>query len=127
MLTSTTAPDTGEYSSETDLTDSISPNASPATTSSPTAGRSTYTTSPSWSWAKSVMPIDATSPSVLSHSCSLSYLRSVGYMGRIRSFHALASQGRYDVLWERARSVSYTHLRAHETRHDLVCRLLLEK
>ena len=22
--------------------------------------------------------------------------------------------------------VSYTHLRAHETRHDLVCRLLLE-
>src|SRR5665648_1104627 len=26
--------------------------------------------------------------------------------------------------WE---PVSYTHLRAHETRHDLVCRLLLEK
>src|SRR5450756_2768997 len=26
-----------------------------------------------------------------------------------------------------ASSVSYTHLRAHETRHDLVCRLLLEK
>src|SRR5665648_957734 len=25
-----------------------------------------------------------------------------------------------------AQSVSYTHLRAHETRHDLVCRLLLE-
>src|SRR5450756_729673 len=24
------------------------------------------------------------------------------------------------------RAVSYTHLRAHETRHDLVCRLLLE-
>src|SRR5450756_396885 len=24
-------------------------------------------------------------------------------------------------------SVSYTHLRAHETRHDVVCRLLLEK
>src|SRR5450756_9396 len=23
-------------------------------------------------------------------------------------------------------AVSYTHLRAHETRHDLVCRLLLE-
>src|SRR5665648_1208038 len=23
-------------------------------------------------------------------------------------------------------SLSYTHLRAHETRHDLVCRLLLE-
>ena len=27
----------------------------------------------------------------------------------------------------RSISVSYTHLRAHETRHDLVCRLLLEK
>src|SRR5659263_264831 len=27
----------------------------------------------------------------------------------------------------RIRTVSYTHLRAHETRHDLVCRLLLEK
>src|SRR5450756_561242 len=27
----------------------------------------------------------------------------------------------------RALPVSYTHLRAHETRHDLVCRLLLEK
>src|SRR5450756_2867799 len=26
-----------------------------------------------------------------------------------------------------ALAVSYTHLRAHETRHDLVCRLLLEK
>src|SRR5450759_1124035 len=25
------------------------------------------------------------------------------------------------------RAVSYTHLRAHETRHDFVCRLLLEK
>src|SRR5450759_4019345 len=27
----------------------------------------------------------------------------------------------------RRNPVSYTHLRAHETRHDLVCRLLLEK
>src|SRR5450756_1264978 len=27
----------------------------------------------------------------------------------------------------RAKPVSYTHLRAHETRHDIVCRLLLEK
>src|SRR5450756_1133799 len=29
------------------------------------------------------------------------------------------------VLLVRVRPVSYTHLRAHETRHDLVCRLLL--
>ncbi|WP_460366299.1 hypothetical protein, partial [Staphylococcus aureus] len=28
---------------------------------------------------------------------------------------------------EAARAVSYTHLRAHETLSDLVCRLLLEK
>src|SRR5665648_698413 len=37
-----------------------------------------------------------------------------------------------DILGVRANpntaapAVSYTHLRAHETRHDLVCRLLLE-
>src|SRR5665648_1151575 len=35
-------------------------------------------------------------------------------------------------LWKKSdlgnsTAVSYTHLRAHETRHDLVCRLLLEK
>src|SRR5450756_1230740 len=29
--------------------------------------------------------------------------------------------------WTHLVPVSYTHLRAHETRHDLVCRLLLEK
>src|SRR5450756_485281 len=29
--------------------------------------------------------------------------------------------------WLNMVAVSYTHLRAHETRHDLVCRLLLEK
>ena len=31
------------------------------------------------------------------------------------------------ILKNNIHSVSYTHLRAHETRHDLVCRLLLEK
>src|SRR5450759_5786214 len=36
-----------------------------------------------------------------------------------RARHAAQQRG-YDT-------VSYTHLRAHETRHDLVCRLLLEK
>src|SRR5450756_2992201 len=36
---------------------------------------------------------------------------------------SLGSLGRY----QEAIPVSYTHLRAHETRHDLVCRLLLEK
>src|SRR5450756_2903396 len=39
----------------------------------------------------------------------------------------LSRQSRF--LWPGSprRPVSYTHLRAHETRHDLVCRLLLEK
>src|SRR5665648_1231579 len=33
------------------------------------------------------------------------------------------------IQWAKdgGKTVSYTHLRAHETRHDLVCRLLLEK
>ena len=30
-------------------------------------------------------------------------------------------------VWQRFKPVSYTHLRAHETVLDLVCRLLLEK
>ena len=34
----------------------------------------------------------------------------------------LAHAGEVEII-----AVSYTHLRAHETRHDLVCRLLLEK
>src|SRR5450756_3015217 len=36
---------------------------------------------------------------------------------------ALAGPGTLGLM----SAVSYTHLRAHETRHDLVCRLLLEK
>ena len=31
-----------------------------------------------------------------------------------------------EIKQEKIKAVSYTHLRAHETRHDLVCRLLLE-
>src|SRR5659263_742373 len=37
------------------------------------------------------------------------------------------SDTRAQELTHTLRPVSYTHLRAHETRHDLVCRLLLEK
>src|SRR5450759_3970734 len=33
----------------------------------------------------------------------------------------------WQAMYNSSYSVSYTHLRAHETRHDLVCRLLLEK
>src|SRR5665648_1244887 len=35
--------------------------------------------------------------------------------------------GEIRKIYRKAKPVSYTHLRAHETRHDLVCRLLLEK
>src|SRR5450759_4752098 len=47
---------------------------------------------------------------------------------------AFIAQGHLEHAWTLAAflialgvPVSYTHLRAHETRHDLVCRLLLEK
>src|SRR5450759_3406929 len=43
------------------------------------------------------------------------------------ALYALRSGCIKDVVTRRngAETVSYTHLRAHETRHDLVCRLLL--
>ena len=48
-----------------------------------------------------------------------------------RTAFLIANQGPdpyfFRVRTPRMASVSYTHLRAHETRHDLVCRLLLEK
>ena len=50
-------------------------------------------------------------------SCTRFHLRAAGltnYRGRGRSHNTIAT-------------VSYTHLRAHETVLDLVCRLLLEK
>ena len=37
------------------------------------------------------------------------------------------SEVSFEELTERNKSVSYTHLRAHETGRNLVCRLLLEK
>src|SRR5450759_2302208 len=46
------------------------------------------------------------------------------YQETLDSLHAV---GTYEEAVDSISSVSYTHLRAHETRHDLVCRLLLEK
>ena len=43
----------------------------------------------------------------------------------IPDYHYLMEEGRLEKI--RAIPVSYTHLRAHETVLDLVCRLLLEK
>src|SRR5450756_1062313 len=50
------------------------------------------------------------------------YLVSVGYMDPGNWATDLEGGARfgYSLLWV---PVSYTHLRAHETRHDLVCRL----
>src|SRR5450756_2404890 len=39
--------------------------------------------------------------------------------------HRIASFSQQSQRYSRIKPVSYTHLRAHETRHDLVCRLLL--
>src|SRR5450759_5771132 len=59
---------------------------------------------------------------------------------RSKNYHAHDENNEFkpgDMVWieeskpisklKRWTAVSYTHLRAHETRHDLVCRLLLEK
>ena len=44
------------------------------------------------------------------------------FINNTRVAHRLANICTYGYI-----SVSYTHLRAHETEADLVCRLLLEK
>src|SRR5450756_1822742 len=46
---------------------------------------------------------------------------------RSRYMASLICLKRYAGCPSSSKAVSYTHLRAHETRHDLVCRLLLEK
>src|SRR5450756_1648918 len=48
----------------------------------------------------------------------------VNHMG----YYLSTSKQGFEILRQvGSEPVSYTHLRAHETRHDLVCRLLLEK
>src|SRR5450759_997140 len=59
---------------------------------------------------KATLPIVATSPgNVIAQQQAMISSRLMGFLREINV------------------PVSYTHLRAHETRHDLVCRLLLEK
>src|SRR5665648_1136346 len=48
-----------------------------------------------------------------------------GYNSEIKDFEVANSK--VGSQRNNGSAVSYTHLRAHETRHDLVCRLLLEK
>src|SRR5665648_818245 len=57
---------------------------------------------------------------------------TLGLEARKKCFHFISKLPAFSdfsgfLLSVRIFSVSYTHLRAHETRHDLVCRLLLEK
>ena len=47
------------------------------------------------------------------------------YWGSATAAHQV--EGNLTNNWTEHEAVSYTHLRAHETREDLVCRLLLEK
>ena len=46
---------------------------------------------------------------------------------RLAEMKMTKAEAALKMNYSRAAPVSYTHLRAHETRHDLVCRLLLEK
>mgnify|MGYP003380223593 CR=1 FL=1 len=49
------------------------------------------------------------------------------YTNIIKKSRFFSNTGVYFVLLTKIISVSYTHLRAHETVLDIVCRLLLEK
>src|SRR5450759_1645435 len=58
--------------------------------------------------------------------------KNLNAYGRVvDALQAAVATGEVDFLdiakGKATETVSYTHLRAHETRHDLVCRLLLEK
>ena len=54
----------------------------------------------------------------------LPFISEQKYNDAIKKIFKLAGVDRIVTILD---PVSYTHLRAHETRHDLVCRLLLEK
>ena len=49
------------------------------------------------------------------------------HVAALKTFYALLTPKQQKIFEEQHAPVSYTHLRAHETVQDLVCRLLLEK
>src|SRR5450756_3166077 len=78
--------------------------------------------SESTSWT----PASRKNPVGFMTSAFVRWLGSFGIPVRYRSARIeLSNSTEFRSGWPGA--VSYTHLRAHETRHDLVCRLLLEK
>ena len=87
----------------------------------------------SWSW-KGHPPLrrhieDVVWSDVFEHALVVdrATAKIAGYVS-IHSVNLFHGVGYLSVYLERTmRSVSYTHLRAHETVLDLVCRLLLEK
>src|SRR2546428_10516377 len=79
-FTSTTVPLRGAYRSDTAFTDSTTPNGCMDVTFAPTAGSSTNTTSVRRSAANLVIPTRTRPPSTRTHSCSLEYRRSFGYI-----------------------------------------------
>src|SRR5450759_903530 len=62
-------------------------------------------------------------------SATKSQTAPMSVLGHSRPTHSapVPANVRYASNSDLSVAVSYTHLRAHETRHDLVCRLLLEK
>src|SRR5665213_1689304 len=58
---------------------------------------------------------------------TLVLLDSLGYLGDTVTTQLVSCMSALVGVWGFVTSVSYTHLRAHETGRNLVCRLLLEK
>src|SRR2546428_8469788 len=95
-FTSTTVQLRGAYKSDTAFTDSTTPHGCMNVTFGPTAGSSTKTTSLRRSAANLVIPTRTRPPSTRTHSCSLEYRRSFGYIlaprvGELKSRRVTAS------------------------------------
>ena len=66
---------------------------------------------------------------MFNNNLEISSFNGEGYLPLIDFESWRVAELRYceELEADKLKAVSYTHLRAHETRHDLVCRLLLEK
>src|SRR5665648_1218709 len=101
-------------------------------------------TTPAWRGVAVSVPVGATRAAAASRAARVGGRRTLPRCGGAEVAAAIADCSRA-MMWPWSRimapapvvanrwraitipPVSYTHLRAHETRHDLVCRLLLEK